>query len=236
MRIAGFVFAPRLVPTVAALTMVALTVWLGRWQSDRVEEKAGRQALLEARVAEAPLRLTGQVRSADPLLFRRVRVEGRFVPEGQIFVDNRIHGGRAGFDVVTPLAIGGGGALVLVNRGWIARSAAYPAAPVVPVPSGDQVVEGLATLPPARFLELSGETVTGNVWQNLSLSRYAARVGGEVLPVVILASATAAGLTAVEEKPDAGIAKHREYSLTWYSLAATVAALWLGLNLRKEKP
>ena len=77
---------------------------------DRAEEKAGRQALLEARVAEAPVRLTGTVRSADELLFRRVRVEGRFVPEGQIFVDNRIHGGRAGFHVVTPLAIGGGDA------------------------------------------------------------------------------------------------------------------------------
>jgi surfeit locus 1 family protein len=235
-RIAGFVFAPRPVPTVAAFAMVALTVWLGRWQSDRAEEKAGRQALLEARVAEAPLRLTGTVRSADELLFRRVRVEGRFVPEGQIFVDNRIHGGRAGFHVVTPLAIGGGGALVLVNRGWIARSAAYPAPPDVPVPEGDRVVEGLATLPPGRVLELSADTVSGNVWQNLSISRYAARTGREVLPVVVLASAPTAGLTAVEEKPDAGIAKHREYSLTWYSLAATVAALWLGLNLRKEKP
>jgi surfeit locus 1 family protein len=235
-RIAGFVFAPRPVPTVAALAMVALTVWLGRWQSDRAEEKAGRQALLEARVAETPLRLTGPVRSADELLFRRVRVEGRFVPEGQIFVDNRIHGGRAGFHVVTPLAIGGGGALVLVNRGWIARSAAYPAPPEVPVPAGDRVVEGLATLPPGRVLELSADTVSGNVWQNLSLSRYAARAGREVLPVVILASATAAGLTAVEEKPDAGIDKHREYSLTWFSLAATVAALWLALNLRKETP
>ncbi len=98
------------------------------------------------------------------------------------------------------------------------------------------MVEGLATLPPARFLELSADTVTGNVWQNLSISRYAARAGREVLPVVILASAPAAGLTAVEETPDAGIAKHREYSLTWFSLAATVAALWVGLNLRKEKP
>ncbi len=236
MRIAGFVFAPRPVPTVAAFAMVALTVWLGQWQSDRAEEKAGRQALLEARVAEAPVRLTGTVRSADELLFRRVRVEGRFVPEGQIFVDNRIHGGRAGFHVVTPLAIGGGGALVLVNRGWIARSAAYPAPPDVPVPAGDRVVEGLATLPPGRVLELSADTVSGNVWQNLSLSRYAERAGRDVLPVVILASAHAPGLTAVVETPDAGIAKHREYALTWFSLATTVAALWIGLNLRKDKP
>ena len=236
MRIAGFVFAPRLVPTAAALAMVALTVSLGRWQADRAEEKAGRQALLEARVAEAPLKLAGMAGSAEELVFRRVRAQGRFVPDGQIFIDNRIHGGRAGFHVVTPLAIGSNGAIVLVNRGWIARSAAYPASPPAPVPQGDQVVEGLATLPPARFLELSQETVTGNVWQNLTVARYAARAGRDVLPVVILASPPGPGLAAVEEKPDAGIAKHREYSLTWFSLAATVAALWVGLNLRRTAP
>lgn len=236
MRIAGFVFAPRLVPTVAAVAMVALTVSLGRWQAGRADEKAGRQALLEARVAEAPLNLTGHVRSAEDVLFRRVRVKGRFVEGGQIFVDNRIHGGRAGFHVMTPLALGSDGPVVLVNRGWIARTASYPAAPDVPVPDGEQVVEGLATVPPARFVELSGDTVTGNVWQNLSMARYAGSAGREVLPVVVLAAPPAPGLVAVVEKPDAGIAKHQEYSLTWFSLAATVTALWVGLNLGRARP
>lgn len=216
--------------------MIALTISLGRWQASRAEEKTQRQALLDARVAGAPVRLTGMVRAADELLFRRVRVEGRYLPEGQIFVDNRIHGGRAGFHVMTPLAIGDGGALVLVNRGWVARSAAYPAPPEVPVPAGDQTVQGLATVPPARVLELSAETVSGTVWQNLSIERYASRAKRDVLPVEILASPPGAGLVAVEETPDAGIAKHREYSLTWFALAATVAALWVAVNLRKAAP
>lgn len=236
MKIAGFEFAPRPVPTMAALAMVALTVSLGRWQSQRAAEKAEQQALLETRVAEAPVTLTGQVKAAEQLLYRHVRAEGRFVADGQVFVDNRLQGSRAGFHVVTPLAIGNGAALVLVNRGWIARSAAYPAAPEVPVPAGTQLVEGLATVPPRRVLELSDETVSGNVWQNLSIERYAARAGREVLPVVILAKPPGPGLVAVEEKPDAGIARHIEYSLTWFSLAATVVALWLIVNLRRARP
>jgi cytochrome oxidase assembly protein ShyY1 len=83
-------------------------------------------------------------------------------------------------------------------------------------------------------LELSGETVSGSVWQNLSIARYAASVKRDVLPVMILASSPAPGLAAVEEKPDAGVAKHREYSLTWFSLAIAVTALWLGLNVRRS--
>lgn len=236
MRIGSLDFAPRPVPTVAAIAMVALTVSLGRWQSDRAQEKTARQALLESRVAEAPLTLTGGVRSADEIVFRRVRAQGRYVAAGQVFIDNRVHAGRAGFHVFTPLALGGDGPLVLVNRGWTARTAAYPAPPDVPVPAGEQTVEGLATIPSTRFVELSADTVSGSVWQNLSIARYAERARREVLPVVVLAATPAPGLAAVTEKPDAGIAKHQEYKLTWYSLAATVVALWVGLNLRKARP
>ena len=57
-----------------------------------------------------------------------------------------------------------------------------------------------------------------------------------MLPVVVLASPPAPGLAAVEERPDAGIAKHREYALTWFSLAATVAALWVGPQPAKGRP
>lgn len=235
MRIGGLEFTPRPVPTIAALAAVALTFSLGQWQSGRALEKAGRQSLLEERASQPALRLTGAAGDPGELSFRRVRAEGRFLPEGQIFIDNRVAGTRAGFHVLTPLAIEGSGALVLVNRGWIARTADYPRAPEVPVPSGPQAVEGLAAQPSTRFLELSEDTVSGNVWQNLSMERYAVRTKREVLPVVILASTPAPGLAAVEERPDAGIAKHREYALTWYSLAATVAALWVGLNLRRAR-
>jgi len=235
-RIGAFSFSPRPVPTIAAFALVALTLWLGQWQAGRAAEKAGRQALLEARVAEPPLVIAGRVRDAEEVLFRRVRAHGRFDAAGQVFVDNRVHGGRAGFHVITPLALGEGGPFLLVNRGWAARTADYPAPPPAPVPAGEQWVEGLATIPSKRFVELSGDTVTGSVWQNLSVERYAQRTGREALPVVVLADPPAPGLAAVTEKPDAGIAKHQEYSLTWFSLAATVAALWVGLNFRKVKP
>lgn len=234
MRIGGWDFAPRAVPTLAAIAFVALTLSLGRWQDRRAGEKLERQALLEARAAAAALDLTPGAGPAADLVYRRVRATGSFVAERQLFVDNRQHGGRAGFHVVTPLRLAGSDALVLVLRGWTPRTAAYPAAPAVAVPEGERTVEGLATLPPARVLELgSGETVAGNVWQNLSIERFAAKAGVPVLPVVLLASPPAPGLAAVEDKPDAGVDKHREYSLTWFSLAATCVALWIGLNLKR---
>lgn len=215
--------------------MIALTVWLGRWQMHRAEEKEALQAMLEARMAEPPVRLTGAVPSAEPLLFRRVQAEGEWIGQQQIYLDNQIHEGRAGFAVVTPLRLRGSPSAVLVNRGWEPRGAGYPQAPRVEAPAGPVSVEGIATVPPRRYLELSPETVTGNVWQNLSIERYRARTGLDVLPVVVVASAPAPGLAAIVERPDAGVAKHREYELTWFLLAATVLVLWLALNLRRAR-
>jgi surfeit locus 1 family protein len=216
--------------------MIALTVSLGRWQSGRAAEKAALQAIYEARSREMPVVLGGSAQSAEALLYRRVRASGTWMPEGQVFIDNRIHDGRAGFHVMTPLRIAGSAFVVLVNRGWVARTAAYPAPPAVATPSGAAEVSGLAALPPRRYLELSAETVEGNVWQNLSLARYAQRMRVELVPVLVLADSVAPGLVPVREKPDTGIEKHQEYALTWYSLAATLVVLWTVYSFRKATP
>jgi surfeit locus 1 family protein len=213
--------------------MIALTLWLGGWQAERAGEKAARQAMFEARTRETPVALGGSSVPPEALLYRRVRASGRWIPEGQIFVDNQIHHGVAGFHVVTPLRLAGSARAVLVNRGWIARTAAYPAPPPVAVPEGDVEVAGLATLPPRRVLELSADTISGNVWQNLALERYAQKMRIDLVPVLVLPESSAPGLTPVREQPDAGVAKHLEYSLTWYSLAATLAVLWLVFSFRR---
>ena len=212
--------------------VVALTLWLGNWQVNRAQEKRERQALFEVRMNDTPVRLTGAA-PADGILYRRVHASGRWIPERQFYVDNRIRDGRAGFEVITPLALAGSDAALLVNRGWIARDADYPRAPRVEVPAGPVEVAGLATRPPARFLELSPQQVAGDVWQNLSIERYAAAAGLKLVPVVVLQDPAAPGLAAVRETPDAGVAKHVEYAFTWFSLAATAFTLWLVLNVKR---
>jgi surfeit locus 1 family protein len=236
MRIRGLSFHPRPITTAAAVAMLALLLSLGAWQGRRAEEKRAIQAMLDSRSAEPPVQLTGAVPDPAPLLYRRVRARGEWIADRQFFVDNRIHEGRAGFEVVTPLRLAGAQEAVLVDRGWIARdSAIYPRHPEAPVPAGPVEAAGTAIRPPARVLELSPQTVAGDTWQNLSIERYAAHSGLALLPVVVLEDHPAAGLAPANDgaRPDAGIARHLEYELTWYSLAATTLVLWLALNTKR---
>jgi surfeit locus 1 family protein len=222
-------------PTLGAAVVIALTLFLGRWQMHRAEEKEARQALLDARIHETAVVLTGSVAAAEPLLFRRVRASGEWIAEGQVFVDNQVLDGRAGYNVVTPLRLKGASESVLVNRGWIARGAQYPKPPDVAVPAGAVDISGMAVLPPQRYLELGTQTISGNVWQNLTIERYRQQSGRAILPFVVLADHPGTGLAAVREVPDAGVARHREYEWTWFSLGATALVLWIVLNTSKAR-
>ncbi len=215
--------------------MFAVTLSLGQWQTRRAEEKTVLQHLLESRSSETPVQLGAVVADPDTLRYRHVTAEGTFVETRQIFLDNKVFGELAGYYVLTPLLIAGTNTAVFVNRGWIARGREYPRPPAVAVPAGPVAISGIATTPSARFLELSGANIDGQVWQNLTFDRARKALGLNLLPIVILADRPGDGLAAVTETPDAGIDMHRGYALQWYSLAAVLCVLWIVVNTRIDR-
>jgi len=226
-------FRPTLIPSLAAVLVIALTVSLGNWQRGRAGEKQTLQDALLARQLLPLLSLNGAQVNATEAVFRHGVVRGVFDAERQIFLDNKDHQGKAGLHVLTPLKLENSDSVVLVNRGWVARPASYPAVPRIDAPTGMVEARGLLVTPPRRFLELTKDTAQGSLWQNLTVERAAAFLKQPVLPVVLLADPPAPGLQKVLERPDSGIDKHRGYAFQWYSLAALVAALWVTLNFRK---
>ena len=228
-------FTPTFVPTLAAICALALTLYLGHWQQGRAAEKRAIQAEFESRAAAPPIVLGAAIR--DPLAWRFARASARgvWVPDRQIFLDNKFDHDLVGYHVITPLKIDGTNRHLLVNRGWVARGTSYPIPPSVWVPPGPVTVEGVLSLPGTRFLELAPSTVQGSVWQNLTVERFREATRWDVLPLILLEKRTGAPLRPVSELADARVEKHVEYMLTWYSLAATVIALWVVLNVRIDQ-
>jgi surfeit locus 1 family protein len=222
---------------VATVAFVALTIALGNWQRHRAAEKDALAAQYEAAAREAPVELPSRDDAALALRFRAVKAAGEYDAGHQILIDNKVHGGRPGFDVVAPLRLEGSGRYVLVDRGWIAQGASRRELPRVPPPAGAVRVSGRVNLPPQRYLELGGERAPGLLWENLDVHRVASATGLDLLPVVIEQTGSGEPPDALVRDwppPDSGSAQHVSYMLQWYAFAAIAVMLWLGLNWRER--
>jgi len=214
----------RLLPALAAAVGVAVTAWLGGWQLQRAAEKLALQQRMDLAQHRPPVHLPSEPVPADTLAYQRVEAHGEFRPEFTILLDNRVREGRVGYEVITPLRLTPGDLHVLVNRGWVKAPRTRRELPAVVTPAGRVRVEGIALPPSKRYLELSSRTVTGAVWQNLDLERFAAAHKMGLQPIVLQQRNDAIdGLLRTWPRPDAGVDTHRAYALQWFAMSALIA-------------
>jgi surfeit locus 1 family protein len=246
-------FRPRALPTVATIAAVIIFVAAGHWQQRRMHEKESLRAKFDAAAALAPVALAELPATADwnSLRYRAVTATGQYDPRRQILLDNRVHDSHAGYDVITPLVLTDGRA-VLVNRGWTPQGPSRAELPKVAPPPGMVTVGGRIVTPATSGFRLAKDVADGlpggppgspsssPVWQHIDPTRFAATTGMAVLPVLIEAmdatiSGRDDGLVRDWAAPDFGVEKHEIYMVQWYAFAALAIALWAILNLRRTK-
>lgn len=236
LRFGRWQFAPAWWPTLATLVLLALTVSLGNWQRERAGVKQAMQQRYDAALARAPLHVGGASLDPDVVRYRRLVVQGQFDDAHTILLDNRVHGGVAGYHVLTPLRPVGGGQALLVNRGWLAPARTRAAVVPPPAAAGIVTLEGVGTDPLSRYVELGDATPQGRIWQNLDFARYARQTRLALQPAVLQqTSVTPDGLVRDWPRLDAGVDVHVAYALQWYGLAATLGVLWLVLNIERAE-
>jgi surfeit locus 1 family protein len=224
---------PAWIPFVAMVAVVAVCITAGNWQRGRMHEKDALRAALDAADRAPPVALPSGVGEWDSWRYRRVRAEGRYDAAQQFLVDNRVHDGRVGYDVVTPLALRNG-AWLLVDRGFVAAGRDRSVLPTMPPPEGDVVVEGRVEIPARGYL-LGNPQPSGVLWPHLDPARFAERTGRSVLPVFLQATGGDAGPGLARDwpAPDLGSEKHLGYMVQWYLFAALAAGLWLFFTVRR---
>ncbi|HKB83372.1 MAG TPA: SURF1 family protein [Burkholderiales bacterium] len=226
---------PDWLPPLAAVFGIALTAVAGNWQLDRAHVKESLEREYDRGQSDAPVRVSAAPVGADELRMRRVEVEGEFLPKGLVLLDNRMRDGRAGYEAVMPLKIGGSSMHVLINRGWIAAGPERARLPVVRTPEGIVKVIGMAVVP-GRFLELSRFDDSAPVWQNLTVARYAAHTGLQVQPFVVQQQNDLDdGLLRSWDRPDFGIAKHYGYAVQWFSLCGLIIFLSVFFHVKSSR-
>jgi surfeit locus 1 family protein len=227
-------FAPRLVPTVAALAAALLFAALGNWQLGRAAEKRA----LAADFARPGLTLELGAPTAGMPRYQRVMARGRYDAAHQFLLDNMSDAGRPGVQVLTPLLLGNGSA-VLVNRGWRPFGATRQSLPDVAVPDGPRAVTGRLDELPRPPIDLASPPAAG--WPRLvqypDIEELSSALGRELHPrVILLDPAEPDGYARDWAVPGTAPERHLAYAVQWFAFAALAIAIWLATGLRRRTP
>lgn len=222
--------------------IAAVCVGLGRWQWHRAAESRALAAQFAAADEAAPRPLPPADEDLARMRYHRVQVGGRFEPELQFLLDNRVHEGAAGYEVLTPFRVADTDRLLLVNRGWIRADPDRSRLPDVAVDTRERRLIGRIDILPRAGLELGGGGAPPGGGLGVEVVSYpsaaelAARLGRATFGYQLLLD---------PNEPDGFVRdwrvgalppeRHVAYAGQWFLFAATALAIALGIIVRTQR-
>ena len=221
---------------------MALTMRLGFWQLSRAEQKTALQQAIEHQSQLPPLTLA-QLES-DPSAWvqthRRVQLQGEWLNDQTVFLDNRAHHGRVGFWVMTPLRVQAG-QVVWVQRGWVERDSLDPRKlPQLAPPADGSPVHARIAPPLSQIFELGSaqQSAPGSnpspIRANLDPAQMQSLVQDNVLALVVQTGPEGDGLRRDWFQVGVSADKNRAYAFQWFALSALLAFLYLWFQWIKD--
>lgn len=237
-----FIFAGLL-----ALLVIVVCVRAGFWQLDRLEQRRAYNAAVEAAIAAPPLTLDSRSvaqLSAAPadFLYRPAVAEGVYLHDQAVVLRGRSHEGSPGVHLVTPLRLSPGGAVVLVNRGWVPAPDGATLDPRDYEAHGPQFVQGsLQTVPDAGAeagaLTIDSDGYPVETFRRLDLATMSDRLGEAVPPLYIQLVPGEPGdpvFPAAVPPPPLDEGPHLGYAIQWFSFA-TIALVGFGVLVYQSR-
>lgn len=218
-------FSPGWQMTLFTALMLPCVIALGLWQLDR---GAGKRALEQAYLEQLTRLPVDEDAHQPGVNFQRLRLRGKYDNQRYFLLDNQVLDGQVGYWIIH-LFNATSGRTYLVNRGFLAGSAARDVLPRPVTPAGELAVIGV-NWPFTGLIPVYDDDAWADGWpkrvQRLDIARMAelsAAVGVQIRlepgqPGVAHSAPFAAVLSD---------AKHRGYAATWFGLAAALVVLYL---------
>jgi cytochrome oxidase assembly protein ShyY1 len=217
------------------LALATVMVGLGNWQLSRYHQKVAINDRIDAAAEAAPVPVTNVLVTgrapAKSQRYTTVTATGRYDSGNEILARGRTVDGRVGFEVLTPLVLPGGTAL-LVDRGWVPAGADASTVPEIPpAPTGEVTVTGAVRLPERQIGRV--ERTRGY----LQVRRITpAQIAGE-LPYPVLGgyvSVEQSGLRPIAVEYE-GTLQNGGYALQWWAFAALTLVGYVYLARRQAR-
>jgi len=217
------------------LCVAGLTTRLGFWQLGRAHFKEAAYALELKQAELAPLNTQDLLQSplSSDSLQRRFDVQGQWLKQWTVFLENRTMQGKPGFWVFTPLQLAPEKVL-LVQRGWVARDLVHSSQlPSIETPEGLVRIQGRLVAPPSKMFELQEKQSMPPEAQGLSLLRqnidmktFSDETGLRLIANALQTGEPSEGLLRDWPTSLSGSDKNRAYALQWFALACVCIGLF----------
>jgi cytochrome oxidase assembly protein ShyY1 len=225
-----------IVATIITFVCIVIMFALGNWQLQRAEHKTARLLALERSANTAQVDLQ-QVLSADiaDMLDMPVNFTGSAESTRYFLLDNKIHQGRVGYQVLVPLLTNSG--TVIANFGWVAATNSRDVLPYVQIDNKNMHYSGVISLPLDNAMIKETALVDGDwpkVIQQTDLKVIEQHYDQEILPFVVLLNAQDSSNFVRNWQPVVmAPEKHMAYAVQWFLLA--IAALVVFVIAQRNK-
>jgi surfeit locus 1 family protein len=233
---ADYSFVRRPVWIVGHLVVLVAVVgfaMLGLWQLERHRDRAALDTRLEDRLVAAavPIEELTPAMSADPsgVEYRPVVAVGEYLVGDEVILQARSLAGVSGHEVLTPLLLADGTAVV-VDRGWVPIDAVGPPVTGATPPSGEVTVTGFLRRTQERASLGPFDPAEGRLERlsRVDVARLGEQIDTPLLPMWMhLTEQTPEQTTPLPRRippPEPGDGPpHLSYAVQWWVFAAVVA-------------
>ena len=233
--------ARAVLPLLAGLLTAFALARLGVWQTHRAEEKTRLYQAFHERATATRIALASRPAS-EPLaeLWRPALVSG--TPQAPtLLLDNRVQGGKVGYEVLNPLRLADG-RTVLVNRGWVQAPPSRDEWPRIPMPSSFLDATVRIAPAPSMGIRLAGFGVEKGPRElvrvpSLDFKALSAILGIPLEPYqLLLDEGQPDGYDRHWKLPDPDAGKHQAYAFQWFAMATAMLILTCYHGFRRLQP
>ena len=237
-------FRPSLWATICTALAVLVLIGLGSWQVQRLYWKEALITERQTRSQGPAQSLPGGFEDTAALEFQRVRVNGAFLHDDELYVASRTLNGKVGLHVVTPFALEDGRVL-LVNRGWVPVDRSEPTSRLEGRIEGTLELELILRQGGWRGMDLTRppNDPANNLWlwfdlpamvEQAALENAITAVYGETLPDSLGGEAPGGLPVPIGARFDPRN-DHLEYAITWFALAVALLVIYVLYSTKRSE-
>lgn len=237
-KLGAYRFNPGVFTSLVTLCLLYLLISLGQWQLFKAEYKDSLQQKILARKDLTPVSMQELPHTDEDRVFIPVITEGNYDNQHQLLLDNRIIGGRAGFDVYTPLLMPDG-QHILVNRGWVPQGRTRDMLPQINAPEQALKIRGLLDAAPSRGVLLASNVHSQVKWpmvlQYIDFDEIESMLGYPLFKLILRLDASEEyGYHRELPALNLNSAKNRGYAFQWFAMAIALLIIYFVVNTKKS--